>query len=110
MHLPQIGQFMRIMMLAMLISTAASAATLAREDDRERRDAMRRAVESGDAMPLSQILPKLRSRIAGDVTGVDVERQRGRWRYEFRIIGRDGRVRDVYVDARSGEIERIEEK
>lgn len=110
MHLPQIGQFMRIMMLAMLISTAASAATVAREDDRERRDAMRRAVESGDAMPLSQILPKLRSRIAGDVTGVDVERQRGRWRYEFRIIGLDGRVRDVYVDARSGEIERIEEK
>ncbi|UFZ04475.1 PepSY domain-containing protein [Bradyrhizobium ontarionense] len=101
---------MRVTALAMLISTAAAAATDARDDDRERRDAMRRAVESGDAMPLSQILPKLRGRIAGDVTGVDVERQRGHWRYEFRIIGRDGRVRDVYVDARSGEIEGIEEK
>nr|WP_316234478.1 PepSY domain-containing protein [Bradyrhizobium sp. SZCCHNR1098] len=83
---------------------------MAREDDRERRDAMRHAVEAGDVLPLSQILPRLRGRVAGDVMGIDVERLRGRWRYEFRVIGRDGRVREVYVDARSGEIERIEEK
>ena len=101
---------MRVTAVAMLISTAASAATVAREDDRERRDAVRRAVEAGDVLPLSQILPRLRGRVAGDVTGIDVELQRGRWRYEFRVIGRDGRVREVYVDARSGEIERIEEK
>jgi uncharacterized membrane protein YkoI len=110
MHLPQTGRFIRVTAAAMLISTAASAATVAREDDRERRDAVRHAVEAGDVLPLSQILPRLRGRVAGDVTGVDIERQRGRWRYEFRVIGRDGRVREVYVDARSGEIERIEEK
>jgi len=110
MHLPQIGRFIRITTLAALVSSAAAAATDAREDDRERRDAVRRAVESGDAMPLSQILPKLRRRIAGDVTGVDIERARGRWLYEFRVISRDGRMLDVYIDARSGEIERVEEK
>jgi len=44
------------------------------------------------------------------VTGIDIERERGRWRYEFRIIGRDGRVLEVHVDARSGEVERVEEK
>jgi len=96
--------------LAVLISLATIAMVAAREDDRERRDAVRHAVEAGDALPLSQILPKVRDKVAGDVIGVDIERERGRWSYEFRIIGRDGRVLEVHVDARSGEIERIEEK
>jgi len=95
---------------AALLVLSSLAATAAREDDRERRDAVRRAVESGDALPLSQILPKLRGRVAGDITGVEVEREHGHWHYEFRVIARDGRVFDVHVDAHSGEIERIEEK
>ena len=110
MPLPQIASLMRAMTLAALIATAVAAGAAARDDDREHRDAMRRAVEAGDAMPLSDILVKVRGRIAGDVTGVEIERARGRWLYEFRVIRRDGRVLDVYVDARSGEIERIEEK
>lgn len=96
--------------LAALLLLAGARGSLAREDDRERRDAVRRAVESGDALPLSKILPKLRGRVAGDVTGIEVEREHGRWHYEFRMIARDGRVFDVHVDAHSGEIERIEEK
>jgi len=97
-------------LLAALIPFLTLGPSCAHDDDHDKRDAVRRAVQSGDALPLSQILPKLRSRIAGDVTGIDIERERGRWRYEFRIIGRDGRVLEVHVDARSGEVERVEEK
>jgi uncharacterized membrane protein YkoI len=110
MRLHCLSNLTRAVLPAALISLATIATTAAREDDRERRDAVRRAVEEGDALPLSQILPKVRGKVAGDITGVEIEHERGRWRYEFRIIGRDGRVLDVHVDARSGEIERIEEK
>lgn len=97
-------------LLAALISLASVAFAAPREGDRERWDAMRRAVESGDALPLAQILSKLRGRLGGDVTGIDIEHERGRWVYEFRVIGRDGRVLAVHVDPHSGEIEWIVEK
>jgi uncharacterized membrane protein YkoI len=110
MRLHCLSNLTRAVPLAALISLATIATIAAREDDHERRDAVRRAVEEGDALPLSQILPKVRGKVVGDVIGVEIERERGRWHYEFRIIGRDGRVLDVHVDARSGEVERIEEK
>ncbi|WP_409977566.1 MULTISPECIES: PepSY domain-containing protein [unclassified Bradyrhizobium] len=97
-------------LLVALISLASVASAAPRDGDRERWDAMRRAVESGDALPLAQILSKLRGRLGGDVTGIDIEHERGRWVYEFRVIGRDGRVLAVHVDPHSGEIEWIVEK
>jgi|SRR5689334_11037209 uncharacterized membrane protein YkoI len=97
-------------LLAALLPFLTAGPVCARDDDHDKRDAVRRAVQSGDVLPLAQILPKVRSKVAGDVTGIDIERERGRWRYEFRIIGRDGRVLEVHVDARSGEVERVEEK
>jgi uncharacterized membrane protein YkoI len=96
-------------LLAVLISLVGIMTAAAREDD-DRRDAVRRAVQSGDVLPLAQILPRVLGKVAGDVTGIEVERTQGRWHYEFRIIGRDGRVLEVHVDARNGDIERIEQK
>ena len=97
-----------VLLLAALASMAAPS--LARDDDPERRDAVRRAVEAGDVLPLSQILQKVRGRVSGDITGIEIEREEGRWRYEFRVIDHGGRVLEVHVDARSGNIEQIEEK
>jgi len=50
-------------LLAVLIPLLTIGPGCAHEDDRDKRDAVRRAVQSGDALPLSQILPKLRSRL-----------------------------------------------
>ncbi len=71
---------------------------------------LRRAVERGEIRPLSQILESLRGRVPGEVVRVEVERRKGRWLYEFRIIGPSGRLLEVHVDASSGEIERQKEK
>jgi uncharacterized membrane protein YkoI len=98
---------------AVLVSALIFAAPLrsfARDDDPERRDAVRRAVEAGEVLPLSKILEKFRGKVSGDITGIEIEREDGRWRYEFRVIDRAGRVLEVHVDARSGNIEGIEEK
>ena len=96
-------------LLSALIPIVA-APSLARGDDPERRDEVRRAVEAGEVLPLAQILERLRDKVSGDVTGIEIDREDGRWRYEFRVIERSGRVLEVHVDARTGNIERIEEK
>ena len=73
-------------------------------------DEVRRAVEAGTIHSLDDILRTVRGKLPGEIAGVEVERKNGRWLYEFRVIDGKGRLFDVYVDARSGDIERIKEK
>jgi len=101
--------------LAMVLAAAALVAAApgmadARNQDQARRDEVRHAVETGEIHSLADILSALRGKLPGEVAGVEVERKDGRWRYEFRVVDSQGRLFDVYVDARSGEIERIKEK
>ncbi len=99
------------MMLAAAALVAALSRTAdARDQDDVRRDEVRRAVERGEIHSLADILSTLRGKLPGEVAGVEIEHERGRWRYEFRIVDSQGRLFEVYVDARSGEIERIKEK
>ena len=95
--------------LALLASLAPSVA-FAHEDDHERRDAVRRAMQAGEVLPLSEILSRVRSRVAGDISDIAIEGEHGNWRYDLRVIDRAGRVLAVRVDAKSGAIEQIEEK
>ena len=99
-----------ILVLAGAALVAAPRAANARDQDETRRDEVRRAVESGEIHSLADILGTLRGKLPGEVAGVEIEHERGRWRYEFRIVDSQGRLFEVYVDARSGEIERIKEK
>jgi uncharacterized membrane protein YkoI len=72
-------------------------------------DEARRAVKSGEALPLVELLARVRSELGGEVVGVSFERKRDRWVYEFKVIGPGGQLRDVYVDASSAEILKREE-
>jgi len=98
------------MVLAGATLVAAPRAADARDQDELRRDEVRRAVESGEIHSLTDILSTLRGKLPGEVAGVEIEHEGGRWRYEFRVVDSQGRLFEVYVDARSGEIERIKEK
>jgi uncharacterized membrane protein YkoI len=88
---------------------AATPAGEVRADSREQ-DAVRLAVERGEIRPLVEILAIVRARLPGQVTSVEIERKVGRWIYEFRVADAKGRLFEVYVDARTGDIERIKEK
>ncbi|MCX7313792.1 MAG: PepSY domain-containing protein [Alphaproteobacteria bacterium] len=94
--------------VATLVATVLPAA--ARDGDHDRRDDVRRAVEAGDIKSLADILNTVRAQLPGEVAGVEVERKNGIWLYEFRVVGANGRLYDVYVDARSGTIVRTKEK
>jgi uncharacterized membrane protein YkoI len=67
-------------------------------------DQGRRAVERGEALPLVDILARVRPGLRGEVVGVSFERERGRWVYELKVIETGGRLVQVYVDAASAEI------
>ena len=56
------------------------------------------------------ILNEIRSKLPGEIIGVEIEQKNGRWLYEFRAIDSKGRLFEVHVDARSGEIEGVKEK
>lgn len=94
--------------VAMLVATVPPAA--ARDRDHDRRDDVRRAVEAGEIKSLTDILALVRGQLPGEIAGVEIERQQGRWLYEFRVVDGQGRLFEVYVDARSGAVERIKEK
>lgn len=73
-------------------------------------DEARRAVEGGEARPLTEILNLVRGKLPGEIVRVKLERRHDFWVYEFRVVGSKGQVFEIYVDARTGEIERIKEK
>lgn len=95
----------RVLLLAAALLIGGGAPALARDHD----DA-RRAVEAGEIRPLADILNTVKGKLPGEVVGVKLEREAGAWMYEFRVVDEKGRLFEIHVDARSGEVERAKEK
>jgi uncharacterized membrane protein YkoI len=94
-----------------LLGAAALASGAAFADKREQDlDAIRIAVEKGEIRPLAEIVAGIRNKLPGDIVGTEVERKDGRWIYEFRVVDSKGRLYEAYVDAKSGDLDRIKEK
>jgi uncharacterized membrane protein YkoI len=85
--------------------TPAPPATPEDEDDQE---TARKALENKEILPLSTVLAGIEEKFTGDVVEIELERKRGIWVYEIEIIDTDGRVRDIDVDGRTGEVITIE--
>lgn len=92
---------MAIAAAALLALSAASLPPSARAEDHERARAAR---ESGDIMPLEEILPGVERRFPGEIVKVELEREDGRWIYEIKLIDRDGRLVQLEIDARDGAV------
>jgi uncharacterized membrane protein YkoI len=93
-----------------LLSALAACAATARADDGHDHDVARQAVERGEIKPLAEILQTVREKFPGEIASVKIEREHGRLRYEFRIVGAQGRLLELHVDAATGEIDRSGEK
>src|SRR5688572_5752736 len=91
------------------LAAILAPASLAARGHRDHEHA-RRAVERGEALPLADILARVRADLGGEVVGVSFERKRDRWVYEFKVIGAGGRLTEVYVDATSAEVIKREEQ
>lgn len=84
--------------LAPCLAPCLGAMPARADDDGER---ARRALERGEIRPLDAVLAAVRAAVPGDVVALDLKRDDGRWLYKLRILGTDGRRRDVKIDASS---------
>lgn len=90
-----------IIVLGLIAGVLPSTVLADRERDSDR---ARRAVERGEALALAEILTRVRAGLGGEVVGVEFERKRDRWVYEFKVIDPAGRLWEVYVDAATATI------
>lgn len=79
------------------------------DDDDHNHDRARRAVERGEALPVTALLDRLKTQVPGEVVGIEFKREHGRSVYEFKVIDTRGRLLEVYVDPQSGEVLSMEE-
>lgn len=78
--------------------------------DIARRSKQHDVAQAGEIRSLADIIADVRDKLPGDIAGVEIEREKGRWLYEFRVIDKRGRLFEVYIDARDGTIQRVKEK
>lgn len=67
-------------------------------------DDARRLLESGQILSLEAILKNIKPKYPGKVLEVHLEKEHGGVVYEMEILGDDGVVYEIKVDARSGKI------
>ncbi|WP_291604983.1 PepSY domain-containing protein [Bradyrhizobium sp.] len=94
----------------MLLAVAALAAFGGTPSAARDQDEARQALQAGEIRPLAEILDAVRGKLPGEIVRVKLEREMGRWMYELRVVDHRGRLLEIYVDARSGMVERTKEK
>lgn len=80
---------------------AAPPAARALSDQEE----ARAAVEAGEVLPLNTILRQIRPDFPGRILDAELDGQgRGKWVYRIKMLKKNGRVIELMVDGRSGEV------
>ncbi len=100
---------MRIVLFVAMLLALALPSTDGRADDRMRRDhdRARAAFQRGEIRPLDDILARLRPDFPGRLLRVDLNLENAgsqRWVYQILVIGREGKVTRLRVDARTADI------
>lgn len=90
--------------LSLLTAPALHALAQGTEDEADDQEVARQALEKKEILPLSAVLAKVEGNVPGDIVEIELERKKGQWIYEIEVIGEDGRVRDVDVDAKTGDV------
>jgi len=90
--------------LALLISNPTQIAQA--DDDYLEAKRLR---ERGEIKSLEEILKNVRRAYPGRILEVELEDEKGRIIYELEILGHDRIVREIHIDARSGELLSVEE-
>lgn len=79
------------------------AAHLALADD-DRIDQLPALVEQGVIRSLAELKEQHTELLQGRLLDIELEYEDGRYLYEFEILGSDGKVREVYIDASDGRV------
>lgn len=94
---------------AALLALTAIPATAADGHKPKDHEAARAALARGEIQPLTKVLTAAQAKAPGDVIKIELEDEKGRLIYEVKILGRDGRVREVELDARTAAALKVED-
>ena len=83
----------------LLFSLAATAG-----DDNAR---VRAAVQSGEIVPLENVLKVVNRDFPGQVIEVELDSESSGWVYKIKVLGTDGRVSKIRYDAKSLEVLKV---
>jgi uncharacterized membrane protein YkoI len=89
--------------IASLIWVLAAAPGLA---DGVNPDRVRALVERAEILPLEEILKRNEPSISGRIIEIELERKKDAYLYEIKVLRRDGRYRELKIDARTGAVVR----
>jgi uncharacterized membrane protein YkoI len=65
-------------------------------------DRVRALVSAGEILPLEEILARNQANTQGRIVEIGLERKRGAYVYEIKVLRPDGRYAKLKIDARSG--------
>ena len=87
---------------ALLIGGALMAPARAGDrGDREDHERARRAMTTGQVLPLRTVLERLDREHPGQVLEVELEQDDGQWIYEVKLLQKDGQLVKIKLDART---------
>ena len=96
--------------LAVALAAGFVGDASARERHRHDHDFAREALQRGEVLPLNRLLSIAAQYLPGDVVEVRLEPRRGGYlRYEIRVLTPSGKIRELFLDARTGEYIGIED-
>ena len=101
---PALTSVVILMTLAMLGTGVSYAA------DNADHDRARQAVEAGDVLPLRTILERVEREYPGQVMEVELDREKGEWVYEIKLLRKGGVLMKLKIQARDGTILGFKEK
>lgn len=92
--------FALLLLSGAIVLLLSSGQGLADEEHERARELM----TSGEILPLEQVLTKVKGERSWRLLEAELEKEDGIWIYEFELVDEQGRVRELEVDARNGEI------
>jgi uncharacterized membrane protein YkoI len=110
----------RTKIVLVVLTALLGASDLAVADDKHKRkydrkteimvdqDEVLAAVKRGEIRPMSESLAVAEKNMPGQVIGVAAKRLSGLLVYEFKIITPGGRLREIYIDAATLDIAKVE--
>lgn len=92
---------MKKLTIASTVLALVCSAGIVHADDDSRE--VRRLVQEGKIIPLEELLATHRERLQGRILDLEVDREQGRVVYEIKTLDSEGVVREVEIDAQTGE-------
>jgi uncharacterized membrane protein YkoI len=100
-HLPRSSGRRTAAFVASALLLAGCLVAPALASDREDHERARRAMTTGQVLPLRTVLERLEREHPGQVLEVELEQDEGQWIYEVKLLQNDGQLVKIKLDAKT---------